>query len=117
MDIPKKVTKKNPPVKTKVKLQKDFSKSTKVEQTRIDDIINQAVSQHKADMLADRKDQFKKIGQLSLIAEEYLSCFSIIGYSLQGERVCIFNAVTPKDEAALVDLLRSTFLDIINNRP
>ncbi|MEY5134393.1 MAG: hypothetical protein RL709_82 [Pseudomonadota bacterium] len=117
MDVPKKLTKKNPLVKPKIKTQKNFSEPSKAEQARVTNIVKQAVDRHKAEMLADRKAQFKEIGQLSSIAEEYLSCFSIIGYSLQGERVCIFNATTAKDEAALVDLLRSTFLDIVNNRP
>ena len=65
----------------------------------------------------DKKQKLKEISHLSLIAEEYLSSFVLIGYSIQDEQVVVFNAPTPKDEAALVDLLRFTFFDVVNNRP
>lgn len=90
----------------------------KAEKINIDNLIAQAFARYKTEyLLNEKKDKFKEITHLASITEEYLSCFSLIGYSFQGEKVCIFNASTSKDEAALVDLLRSTFLEIANNRP
>lgn len=81
------------------------------------ELIEQALSRHKRDDLLDRKRNFKEVGHLALIAEEYLSSFALIGYSLQNEKVVVINMPTPKDEAALVDLLRATFVDLASNRP
>ena len=90
----------------------------KAEKINIDNLIQQAFTRHKFESLVnEKKEKFKEITHLASIVEEYLSCFSLIGYTLQGEKVCVFNAATSKDEAALVDLLRSTFLEIANNRP
>ena len=82
-----------------------------------DTVFAQALSRHKKELMLDKKEQFKEIGHLALIAQEYLSSFALIGYSLQDERVVVFNMPTPKDEAALVDLLRATFVDIASSRP
>jgi hypothetical protein len=89
----------------------------KVEKANIDNLFSKALSRYRSEIIADQKDKYKELSHLSLIAEEYMSCFALIGYSLQDEQVVIFNTPTPKDEAALVDLLRSTFIDIANNRP
>ena len=93
------------------------SVAPKAEQINIEQLFARAMSRYKADIITDKKDKIKEVSHLALIAEEYLSCFALIGYSLQNEKVVVFNMPTCKDEAALVDLLRSTFLDIANNRP
>lgn len=82
-----------------------------------EELFKQAIQRHKKQISSDKKNQFKELSQLALIAQEYLSTFAIVGYSLQDERVVIFNMPTPKDEAALVDLLRATFIEVVNNRP
>lgn len=118
MAAPKKTAKKD--IDTKRKPKKTNSAEAeifKAEKIHIDSVIAQALSRHKTEVLLDHKDKFKEINHLAAITEEYLSCFSLIGYSLQGEKVSIFTANTSKDEAALVDLLRSTFLEIASNRP
>ncbi len=89
----------------------------KAEKANIESLFSKALSRHRSEIIADQKDKYKELNHLSLIAEEYLSCFALIGYSLQDEQVVIFNTPTSKDEAALVDLLRATFIDIANNRP
>ena len=81
------------------------------------ELIEQSLLRHKRDHLIDRKRNFKEVSHLALIAEEYLSSFALIGYSLQNEKVVVINMPTPKDEAALVDLLRATFVDLASNRP
>jgi hypothetical protein len=92
-------------------------KITKAEQIDIDHLFAQALSRYKKEEILLKKEKVKEMSHLALIAEEYLSTFALIGYSLQNEKVVIFNMPSPKDEAALVDLLRSTFIDIANNRP
>jgi anaerobic C4-dicarboxylate transporter len=89
----------------------------KAEQVKTEQLIAQAMLRYKNDVIVEKKIKVKEISHLSSIAEEYLSCFALIGYSLLDEKVVVFNMPTAKDEAALIDLLRSTFLDIAGNRP
>lgn len=93
------------------------NETPKAEKINIDQLFAQALLRHKTDVFLDKKTKLKEISHLASIAEEYLSCFALIGYSLQNEKVVIFNMPTSKDEAALVDLLRATFIDIASNRP
>jgi hypothetical protein len=105
----KKTTKKQASVTNEIPI-------SKAEKINIDRLFEQALVRHKKEE-ADKKSKLKEISHLALMAEEYLSCFALIGYSLQNEEVVVFNMSTAKDEAALVDLLRSTFIDIASNRP
>lgn len=88
-----------------------------IEQAEIEKLIAHALMRHATEQLHDSKDKLKEVGHLSSIIDEYLSCFLLVGFSLQDEKVCIFNAKTSKDEAALVDYMRATFIEIFNNRP
>jgi hypothetical protein len=89
----------------------------KAEKINIEQLFAKALKRYYADDLADKKDKEKELLHLATIIEEYLSCYMLIGYTLQNEQTVIFNANTSKDEAALVDLLRATFVDIANKRP
>lgn len=89
----------------------------KAEKLNVDQLFAQAVLRYKNEALADKKIKVKEISHLSLMAEEYLSCFALIGYSLQNEKVVVLSMPTSKDEAALVDLLRATFIELANGRP
>lgn len=108
---------KKPKTTTKSSLSGADNNVSKAEQTNINNLFSKALSRYRNELLADQKDKYKELNHLALIAEEYLSCFALIGYSLQDEEVVIFNTPTSKDEAALVDLLRATFIDIASNRP
>lgn len=101
-------------VSKKQTLQKEEVSAKKID---AEQLFAQALLRHKKEIFQDRKEQLKEMSNLALIAQEYLSTFALIGYSLQNERVVLFNIPSPKDEAALVDLLRATFIDIANNRP
>lgn len=89
----------------------------KAEQINIEQVFAKALKRHYAEELIDKKDKQKELMHLATIVEEYLSCYMLIGYTLQNEQTVIFNANTSKDEAALVDLLRATFVDIASKRP
>ena len=118
MSDPKKPKRK--PVTKKTKTTPTSKENTNIpvaENINIEHLFSQALNRHKDNELKDKKAKLKEIAHLSLIAEEYMSAFALIGYSLQDEQVIVFNASTPKDEAALADLLRATFLNIASNRP
>lgn len=89
----------------------------KAEELNINQLFSQAFMRHKKEELIDKKQKLKEISHLASMAEEFLSTFALIGYSLQDEKVVIFNMKTSKDEAALVDLLRATFVELVQNRP
>jgi hypothetical protein len=90
---------------------------SKAEKANINQLLAQAFYRFKEEEQKDLKVKHKELGHLAIMAEEYLSTFALIGYSLQGEEVVMFNMPTSKDEAALVDLLRCTFFDIVSKRP
>lgn len=114
MEPKKKRTKKHPIPREDVE---ELGKMSKTEKDKIDQLLSQALLRYKNDLAYDKKLKQKEMSYLSTLAEEYLNCFMLVGYSLQNEKVVIFNAHNARDEAAVVDLLRSTFLDIANNRP
>lgn len=95
----------------------DLLPLSKAESINIEQVFAQALKQYKDELTQKKSIRNKDLGHLTSIVEEYLSCFAIVGFSLEGDKVCIFNASTAKDEGALVDHLRSTFIDIANNRP
>ena len=90
---------------------------SKIEKINIEKVFAQALDKYKDELLERKKVSNKELSHLGTIVEEYLSCFVIVGFSLEGEKICLFNAQNDRDEGALVDHLRSTFIDIANNRP
>lgn len=110
--------KQNPSTKNKeIPPTESVNPVSKDKKTEINELFAQALARHKNEIFQDKKQKYKEIDHLALITKEYLSCFSLIGYTMQGEQVCIFDANNSRDEAALVDLMRATFLEIANNRP
>ena len=89
----------------------------KFEQIKLDHLLNEALQRFKEIDSSEKKAKVSEIKHLAGIIEEYLSGFILLGYSMDGEKVCIFSAENSKDEGAVVDLLRSTFFDITSNRP
>lgn len=100
-----------------IKKDEELNPLSKAERINIEQVFAQALSKYKDELLNKTKQHNKDLSHLSNMVEEYLSCFALIGYSIEGDKVCVFNAHNAKDEAALVDHLRSTFIDIANNRP
>jgi len=88
---------------------------SKLDKAKVDQLFAEALKRYKNDDLLEKKQKVKEISHLSSIIEEYLSCFILIGYSIQDEEVVMYNASTSKDESALIDLLRNTFLDMNGN--
>jgi hypothetical protein len=68
------------------------------------------------DTAAESKNyKLKDLEHLDNIAQEFLRTFIILGYDINGEKVHIFHAETPHDRDALVEHLRTTLINIINN--
>lgn len=84
-----------------------------LDKVAINQLLSQVFLRYKNDVSVDKKIKHKEIAQLSAMAEEYLSSFVLLGFSLQNEKVVVFNAPTAKDEAAITDLLRNTLIDIM----
>ena len=103
--------------KKSVNKRTDKVELTNLDLLHIDQLYKQIENRYKDSILLDKRVKYKEMNHLASIAEEYLSCSLIIGYSMEGEKVCILNAQNSKDEAAVADLLRSTFLDMTSNRP
>lgn len=89
---------------------------SKAEQAAMDQLIMQALMRYKGEDL-ELKSKQKELMHLATMAQEYLSSFIVIGYSLQGERAIVTHIPTAKDESALIDLLRCTLIDLANERP
>lgn len=97
--------------------EKDLIPLSKLEQIEVDQLIVQALTRHKDEIAVDKKRKLKELNHFAATAEEYLNCYLLIGFSLQNEKVILHSMADPKDEAALMDLLRSTFLEFLGNRP
>lgn len=87
------------------------------EQVKLQKMLLQALTRFKKESDDTHKQQVQEMSHLSVIAQEYLSSFLVLGYDMNDEKVSILYAPSAKDEAAVVDLLRSTFMDIASNRP
>lgn len=99
------------------KSKKTKPKSKPINSNNADEIISNLDFKLNHLQIEEKKRTYRDISHLGTIAEEYLSSFALIGYSLQDEKVVMLNMPSPKDEAALVDLLRATFVDLASNRP
>lgn len=89
-----------------------------------DDIVN-TVNKFLKDKNPEIKKQIKEIqmkansmkidmNMLEAKIEEYLDCFFLIGFDINGDKVTISHADNSKDNDSLVEHLRSTFFKIIN---
>lgn len=61
-----------------------------------------------------KQHKIKDLKHLDTIVAEYLQSFMILGYDISGEKICISHASTPAARDALIEHLRSTFLNIMN---
>jgi hypothetical protein len=81
----------------------------------VNDLISQTLLRYKDHSdRADRTIKLKEIEHLGNIAEEYLSCYLILGFNFEGEQVVVKNTKTTKDEAAVRELLHVLFMNMVN---
>lgn len=89
-------------------------KKTLIKDLAIDDVIKQAFLRF-SDNITIKQSKVKDLEHLDRIAEEYLGTYMILGYDINGEKVSIMHANNPHDRDALVEHLRTTLLEILNN--
>lgn len=94
----------------------DSVELSKLDKANIEQLLMQIARDYKEEELSLKKEKVKDADTLNYIIKEFLSCFILIGFTVNNEKVCLFNAATSKDESALVDYLRATFFNIVNNR-
>jgi hypothetical protein len=80
---------------------------------QIEDLIKQAFLRFYNTAYTDRAKE-KDLDHLNNIMEEYLKCYMVLGYDLNGEKICIMNAHSSSEKDALIEHLRSTLVGILN---
>lgn len=112
--------KKIQPTASKIPLQKPVVQKSAKKQTpqntlqqNIKDVIEQAVTRFTVSENT-RRHKLKDLYHLDTIVEEYLQAFMIIGYDINGEKVCITHARTPAERDAIIEHLRTTFIGVMN---
>lgn len=113
---------KKPPGKTKPKVSK--KKPAKIAEAEYDpltpeigDLIANAMARFYAAAETSqnlRQSKLKDLEHLDGIVQEFLSSYLILGYDINGEKVTITHARNPQDKDALVEHLRSTFINTVN---
>ena len=104
--VPRKKKNILPPTKSKQKVQGVLQQS-------INDVIEQAFMRfYTAENT--KRHKLKDLYHLDTIVEEYLQSYMILGYDINGEKVCITHAKTPAERDSLIEHLRTTFIGIMN---
>jgi hypothetical protein len=82
-------------------------------QKQIDDVIEQALTRF-YEASRGKQSKIHDLQHLDTIVAEYLQTFMILGYDINGEKICISHASTPAARDSLIEHLRTTFLSIMN---
>lgn len=115
---PRKTTRKNVR-KTTNKTSKKTDKGEKNTDEMSDDFknkIKEALQRNLDEYAKERNLSQKQISVLNSFVEEHLSCFIILGYTVDGNPVTLVNANTPKDSDSLGTLIQK-FLAKYTNEP
>lgn len=80
---------------------------------QIEDLIKQAFLRFYNSAYTSKAKE-KDLDHLNNIMEEYLKCYMVLGYDLNGEKICIMNAHSSSEKDALIEHLRSTLVGILN---
>ena len=83
-------------------------------QVQLESALREAITRF-SDVPALKSYKLRDLEHLDNIAQEFLKTFIILGYDINGEKVHIFHADTPHDRDALVEHLRTTLINIVNN--
>lgn len=107
----KKTTKKiSRPNKKQLKKDEDIEVSTDTENKKISDSykkkIEAALEANLEEYIKNRNLNQKQISTINSFIEEHLSCFVLLGYTVNGDPVSLVNAPTQKDSDSLGTLLQ-----------
>lgn len=89
---------------------------TEDELKAVTEVLSKALFRHRNEAIIDKEDSVKEIESVAHMLEEFVDPFILIGFTLTGEKVFVFNAKNQRDEAAIVDLLREVFFGVIQER-
>jgi hypothetical protein len=81
---------------------------------QIEDAIMQAFTRFHNTAATTKQSKLKDLYHLDTVVTEYLQSFMILGYDINGEKVCITHAENASARDALIEHLRSTFFGIMN---
>jgi hypothetical protein len=93
--------------------QHDLSKP--IPSTPIDPKVEQQKALEKVFVEQKKKEYHRDMNILDSLVAEYLKSYIILGYDLNGNKVGIQHAKSSQESDALVEHLRTTFLNIIQN--
>lgn len=82
--------------------------------------IQDALKANLDEYLKNRSLSQKQISSINSLIEEHLSCFVLVGYTVDGEPVTLINAQTQKDQDSLGTILQKVlkkYSDPPNNLP
>lgn len=100
---PKKPARKRTPAKRPTGKKKTTKKSSEEEYKSK---IQKALALQLDDYLKNRTLSQKQISTINSFVEEHLSCFVLLGYTVDGDPVSLLNANTQKDSDSLGTLLQ-----------
>jgi hypothetical protein len=103
--------------KSSIKTVKQSNKLTPAENAinqQIEDAIMQAFTRFHNTAATTKQNKLKDLYHLDTVVTEYLQSFMILGYDINGEKVCITHAENASARDALIEHLRSTFFGIMN---
>ena len=100
---PKKPARKRTPAKRTTGKKKTTKKSSEEEYKSK---IQKALALQLDDYLKNRTLSQKQISTINSFVEEHLSCFVLLGYTVDGDPVSLLNANTQKDSDSLGTLLQ-----------
>lgn len=112
---PKKTTRKNAR-KTVKKTSKKAGNDKDEMSDDFKDKIKAALQRNLDEYAKERNLSQKQITVINSFVEEHLSCFIILGYTVDGNPVTLVNANTPKDSDSLGTLIQK-FLAKYTNEP
>ena len=95
-------SKKKKPVKRRRKPSPDPS----TEETELKEQIQQALAANLSDYVKKKNLSQKQVTVLNSFIEEHLSCFILLGYTVDGNTLTVVNASSQKDSDSLGTLLQ-----------
>jgi len=112
---PVKKTRRSPVAKKKTTKSKEELKNEEYKKQ-----IQDALKANLDEYLKNRSLSQKQISSINSLIEEHLSCFVLVGYTVDGEPVTLINAQTQKDQDSLGTILQKVlkkYSDPPNNLP
>lgn len=113
---PKKISKVRKPKKPVSKIKKTISKTNTKKNKTVEDGVHRAIRQALLSFYsnaAEKRLQNLDLNHLLGMVSEYLDSFILLGFDTKGQKASIMHATTQVGRDALVEHLRTTFIQMI----